>query len=143
MRYVIKAITVLFLASLVPFSNPLWAHSGGLNSQGCHAGSQPYHCHRSAREMTRSSSGGNRLRCDLGSQSRDCKSQVRDSNVEKYQRQLMRHCSNLPIGFADGSYGPKTRSALIRFQQAYGLKVDGKYGPSTARALAGRRTGSC
>ena len=22
------------------------AHSGGLNKQGCHAGSQPYHCHR-------------------------------------------------------------------------------------------------
>ena len=21
-------------------------HSGGLNKQGCHAGSQPYHCHR-------------------------------------------------------------------------------------------------
>lgn len=23
------------------------AHSGGLNAQGCHAGSKPYHCHRS------------------------------------------------------------------------------------------------
>ena len=22
------------------------AHSGGLNKQGCHAGSQPYHCHK-------------------------------------------------------------------------------------------------
>lgn len=22
------------------------AHSGGLDSNGCHAGSQPYHCHR-------------------------------------------------------------------------------------------------
>jgi len=22
------------------------AHSGGLNKKGCHAGSQPYHCHR-------------------------------------------------------------------------------------------------
>ena len=33
---------------LVPFgaSNALHAHSAGLNSQGCHAGSQPYHCHR-------------------------------------------------------------------------------------------------
>ena len=26
------------------------AHSGGVNSSGCHAGSQPYHCHRSANE---------------------------------------------------------------------------------------------
>ena len=25
------------------------AHSGGLNKQGCHAGSQPYHCHKSAK----------------------------------------------------------------------------------------------
>lgn len=24
----------------------LGAHSGGLNKQGCHAGSKPYHCHR-------------------------------------------------------------------------------------------------
>ena len=33
---------------LVPFgaSTVLNAHSGGLNAQGCHAGSQPYHCHR-------------------------------------------------------------------------------------------------
>ena len=24
----------------------LYSHSGGLNKQGCHAGSKPYHCHR-------------------------------------------------------------------------------------------------
>ena len=32
----------------MPFgaSTALNAHSGGLNAQGCHAGSQPYHCHR-------------------------------------------------------------------------------------------------
>ncbi|MGU9952084.1 MAG: hypothetical protein ACNYPH_07315 [Gammaproteobacteria bacterium WSBS_2016_MAG_OTU1] len=29
------------------------AHSGGLNSQGCHAGSKPYHCHRSQRSVPR------------------------------------------------------------------------------------------
>lgn len=30
------------------------AHSGGLDANGCHAGSQPYHCHRSsnARQAT-------------------------------------------------------------------------------------------
>ena len=43
------------------------AHSGGLDSNGCHAGSQPYHCHRSHIEMV-----GNRIRCDLGSRSKDC-----------------------------------------------------------------------
>ena len=34
-------ITPLFAAQSVS------AHSGGLNAQGCHAGSRPYHCHRS------------------------------------------------------------------------------------------------
>lgn len=43
------------------------AHSGGLDANGCHAGSKPYHCHRSPSEMV-----GNRLRCDLGSKSVDC-----------------------------------------------------------------------
>ena len=46
---------------------PLEAHSGGLNSNGCHAGSQPYHCHRAPSDMV-----GNRLRCDLGSRSSEC-----------------------------------------------------------------------
>lgn len=49
------------------------SHSGGLNSSGCHAGSKPYHCHRSASEMTKSSSGGNRLKCSSGSTSKDCR----------------------------------------------------------------------
>ena len=43
------------------------AHSGGLDATGCHAGSQPYHCHRSSTEMV-----SNRLRCDLGSKSKEC-----------------------------------------------------------------------
>ena len=33
------------------------AHSGGLNKKGCHAGSQPYHCHR-AQETAPSVSSG-------------------------------------------------------------------------------------
>ena len=48
------------------------AHSGRLNSQGCHAGSKPYHCHRSSSEMAPSSSGGFKLKCFLGSKSKDC-----------------------------------------------------------------------
>ena len=47
------------------------SHSGGLNSQGCHAGSRPYHCHRSSSEMVPSTSGGYRLRCGAGSRSKD------------------------------------------------------------------------
>lgn len=48
-------------------------HSGGLDSNGCHAGSQPYHCHRSSSDMV-----GNRLRCDLGSRSTECGSELTD-----------------------------------------------------------------
>jgi hypothetical protein len=33
---------------------PAFAHSGGLNAQGCHAGSQPYHCHRTQSAPSRS-----------------------------------------------------------------------------------------
>lgn len=36
---------------------------------------------------------------------------------------------------ADGSFGPKTLSAVKNFQQAHGLKVDGIVGPKTWAAL--------
>ena len=62
---------VLF-ASLFLLPTDLASHSGGLDSSGCHGGSRPYHCHRSASEMVPSSSGGNRLRCSAGSRSKDC-----------------------------------------------------------------------
>lgn len=115
------------------------AHSGGLNSQGCHAGSKPYHCHRSPSEMV-----GNRLRCDLGSRSIECAGWSNSySAVTIIQQQLVRHCSSLPRGFIDGVYGNSTHTALIGFQYAYGLAPDGVYGPATARALNGRVTGAC
>ena len=31
---------------LVTLGNTAFSHSGGLNKDGCHAGSKPYHCHR-------------------------------------------------------------------------------------------------
>ena len=58
------AITILLICS----STATVAHSGGLDASGCHGGSKPYHCHRSASEMV-----GNRLRCDLGSKSKECR----------------------------------------------------------------------
>ena len=57
------------------------SHSGGLNSSGCHAGSKPYHCHRSASEMTTNSSGGNRLKCSAGSTSKDCSNNVSSQSM--------------------------------------------------------------
>lgn len=41
-------------------SVPVFAHSGGLNAQGCHAGSKPYHCHRAQpKKKSRKISGCN------------------------------------------------------------------------------------
>ncbi len=39
------AVVAAFLIS-ISVQQPVFAHSGGLNAQGCHAGSRPYHCHR-------------------------------------------------------------------------------------------------
>ena len=54
-------LIITFGAALLfsaPMSAPASAHSGGLNAQGCHAGSQPYHCHRS-QSSTPSTTGSN------------------------------------------------------------------------------------
>ena len=67
----------LSLLGLVVISSQSYAHSGGLNSQGCHAGSRPYHCHRAASEMVETNAGRNRLRCDLGSRSQECSGNYR------------------------------------------------------------------
>ena len=37
---------VCIAVMLVTLSTQVLAHSGGLNKQGCHAGSKPYHCHK-------------------------------------------------------------------------------------------------
>ena len=36
----------LFITLLVLIASQAESHSGGLNKQGCHSGSQPYHCHK-------------------------------------------------------------------------------------------------
>ena len=43
MKYIKLILTSLILTLLASLAS---SHSGGLNKQGCHAGSQPYHCHR-------------------------------------------------------------------------------------------------
>ena len=40
------AIRTIFIATLMTLAAQANAHSGGLDKNGCHAGSKPYHCHR-------------------------------------------------------------------------------------------------
>lgn len=139
----------LLLSSLVFLSlesDSAVAHSGGLNASGCHAGNRPYHCHRSPSQMVRTRDGQNRIRCDLGSRSRECVgrgSSRNDINVLNLQIQLRRHCSGLPSGFADGLPGQNTTLVLRVFQRSVGLQDDGILGPNTRRALANAPNGQC
>ncbi|MDG4809139.1 D-Ala-D-Ala carboxypeptidase family metallohydrolase [Micromonospora sp. WMMD1120] len=43
----------------------------------------------------------------------------------------------------DGAFGPATRSAVIRFQQAYGLPADGIAGPQTFNRLYALQDNDC
>ena len=43
-RFVAIIVVACFL---IVTAAPAWAHSGGTDSGGCHAGSRPYHCHNS------------------------------------------------------------------------------------------------
>lgn len=43
MRFICFSLICFYFSFLTTFVN---SHSGGLNKQGCHAGSQPFHCHR-------------------------------------------------------------------------------------------------
>lgn len=61
--------------------------------------------------------------------------------VKALQKSL-RDCNKQSIG-VDGSYGPKTRQAVINVQRKAGLAQDGVYGPKTARAMLWSSGQSC
>jgi len=48
-----KTIIAALVVTLVP--GAVFAHSGGTDANGCHAGSQPYHCHNSGSSSSENS----------------------------------------------------------------------------------------
>jgi peptidoglycan hydrolase-like protein with peptidoglycan-binding domain len=56
-------------------------------------------------------------------------------DVRGLQTALLRKGIN--AGSADGVFGPKTRDAVMRFQERAGLAADGIAGPQTLEALFG------
>ncbi|MFI9462929.1 D-Ala-D-Ala carboxypeptidase family metallohydrolase [Streptomyces xiamenensis] len=62
-------------------------------------------------------------------------------------RQLQIRVSGYPaygeVLALDGSYGPATRAAVTRFQQAYGLAADGVAGPNTFNRIYALQSPDC
>jgi Putative peptidoglycan binding domain len=63
-----------------------------------------------------------------------------DSTVAVVQQQLARQ--GYYRGEIDGSFGPETRNALMRYQNAHGLHVSGTFDAETLRVLGLPRTAS-
>ena len=142
----------LFLVFSLSYMMPelVSAHSGGLNSQGCHGGSRPYHCHRSPSEMV-----GNRLRCDLGSRSTECRStstttpstlrsKVLPAPVKKQEQSKVRFVDPIkPLPEMSLLQSDKNLRARVVMQVQERLKlqgfydgvVDGLLGPKTKLAI--------
>ena len=99
MKYFLSNVVILIFLFVGSLNiNSAIAHSGGLDSNGCHAGKKPYHCHRAKSEMN-----GNRLKCSLGSRSKDCK-RNNDSNsvLNNSNNQFKMDCLNsggIPMGY--------------------------------------------
>ena len=51
-----KYITLGILMASMMSPTFAYAHSGGTNAAGCHAGSKPYHCHNAKKNYSTSSS---------------------------------------------------------------------------------------
>jgi peptidoglycan hydrolase-like protein with peptidoglycan-binding domain len=54
------------------------------------------------------------------------------ADVNTLQSELRKHGYQLAV---DGIFGPKTKAAVIGYQQSHGLEVDGIAGPQTWRSL--------
>ena len=134
-----RAVAALLLAAFATSDG--FAHRGGSDANGCHAGSKPYHCHRAPSEMV-----GNRLRCDLGSRSKECIGSSSYSTSPSVQtspgnaRDVSPTRSNSYSAKAM-TYSSVSSEVVLSIQRrlgtlgVYGGPIDGIMGPQTALAI--------
>lgn len=72
----LSAVLIIVALSAPALPSVVLAHSGGLDANGCHAGSRPYHCHRAQtpapRTTTRSGCNSNYSGCVPNASDVDC-----------------------------------------------------------------------
>ena len=121
MRFILVTLTAFAFTLFLSAPNQVDAHSGGLNSQGCHAGSKPYHCHRSSSEMV-----GNRLRCDLGSRSKECDKR-KTTPPSQENNEGGNNSSAATVTTSSGSVGLRQSDIPTDFKNGVGLKCEGTF----------------
>lgn len=76
MQKLSTALIIIFALSAPTIPSIALAHSGGLDANGCHAGSRPYHCHRAQapapRATTQSGCNSNYSGCVPNASDVDC-----------------------------------------------------------------------
>ena len=115
MRFILVTLTAFAFALFLSAPNEVEAHSGGLNSKGCHTGSKPYHCHRSSSEMV-----GNRLRCDLGSRSKECDKR-KTTPPSQENNEVGNNPSAATVTATSGSVGLRQSEIPTQFKNGIGL----------------------
>ena len=121
MRFILVTLTAFAFTLFLSAPNEVEAHSGGLNSQGCHAGSKPYHCHRSSSEMV-----GNRLRCDLGSRSKECDKRKTPPPSQE-NNEVGNNPSAVTVTRTSGSAGLRQSEIPTKFKGGVGLKCEDEF----------------
>lgn len=115
------------------------AHSGGTDSNGCHGGSKPYHCHNYtpsygadmgdviAGVVVLGLMAGIANELDKASKQKKKKHrhvQVRTEVVQVQEFLNRVDNANLTV---DGQYGPKTKQAIINYYSHYPVSFDGRF----------------
>lgn len=133
MRSLIPSLVAL---TLLPVSaSSVAAHSGGLDANGCHAGSRPYHCHRGGSSAPRTPSYQAPRRVYTPS-APVVRVPTPDPTLLRLQASL--NAQGYDCGPADGLLGTRTTACLAAFYWDAGVTRDTDYVQALRRSEARR-----